>query len=117
MNARLGFINPADVERIEVIKGPVSALYSSGSTGGVVNIITRKAKFTDGLEAHGRLAGSGSSNPGAGSAYGNFSVSGVPTPGDSSPDTSGTTAIPSAGMIPSFPTATTWTIRAGAFSP
>lgn len=76
MNARLGFINPADVERIEVLKGPVSALYGSGSTGGVVNIITRKAKFTEELEAHGRLAGSGSTNPGGGSAYGNFSVSG-----------------------------------------
>jgi hemoglobin/transferrin/lactoferrin receptor protein len=75
MNARLGFINPADVERIEVLKGPVSALYGSGSTGGVVNIITRKAAFTDGLEAHGRLAGSASTNPGGGSAYGKFDVS------------------------------------------
>ncbi|MDR1490914.1 MAG: TonB-dependent receptor plug domain-containing protein, partial [Desulfovibrio sp.] len=64
MNARLGFINPADVERIEVLKGPVSALYGSGSTGGVVNIITRKAKFTDEIEAHGKLSGSGSTNPG-----------------------------------------------------
>ena len=76
MNARLGFINPADIERVEVLKGPVSALYGSGSTGGVVNIITRKAKFTDEMEAHGRLAGSGSTNPGGGSGYGNFSVSG-----------------------------------------
>lgn len=76
INARLGFINPADVERIEVLKGPVSALYGSGSTGGVVNIITRKATFTDEIEAHGRLSGSGSTNPGGGDAYGNFSVSG-----------------------------------------
>ena len=76
MNARLGFINPADVERIEVLKGPVSALYGSGSTGGVVNIITRKADFTNEREAHGRLAGSGSTTPGGGSAYGNASLSG-----------------------------------------
>jgi hemoglobin/transferrin/lactoferrin receptor protein len=74
MNARLGFITPADVERIEVLKGPVSALYGSGSTGGVVNIITRKATFTTELEANGRLFGSGSTNPGGGSAYGNVSV-------------------------------------------
>lgn len=77
MNARLGFINPADVARIEVLKGPVSALYGSGSTGGVVNIITRKATFTDAVEAHGRVAGSGSTNPAGGSAYANISVSGA----------------------------------------
>jgi hemoglobin/transferrin/lactoferrin receptor protein len=76
MNARLGFINPADVERIEVLKGPVSALYGSGSTGGVVNIITRKADFTDSLTPQGKLAGSGSTNPGGGGAYGSFSLSG-----------------------------------------
>ena len=76
MNARLGFINPADVERIEVLKGPVSALYGSGSTGGVVNIITRKAKFTKEVEPHGRFAVSGGTNPGGGDAYGNVSLSG-----------------------------------------
>ena len=76
MNARLGFINPADVERIEVLKGPVSALYGSGSIGGVVNIITRKAKFTKELEPHGRLALSGSTNPGGGDLYGNIALSG-----------------------------------------
>lgn len=76
MNARLGFINPADVERVEVLKGPVSALYGSGSVGGVVNILTRKGRFTGEAEAHGRLAGSGSTNPGGGSAYADISVSG-----------------------------------------
>ena len=76
MNARLGFINPADVERIEVLKGPVSALYGSGSTGGVVNIITRKATFTDGVELHGRFSGTAASNPGGGGLYGNLSLSG-----------------------------------------
>ncbi len=69
MNARLGFINPMDIERIEVLKGPVSALYGSGSIGGVVNIITRKADYTDKPEIHGRLAGSANSNPEGGSAY------------------------------------------------
>lgn len=36
-------INPADIERIEVLKGPASALYGSSAMGGVVNIITKKS--------------------------------------------------------------------------
>lgn len=76
LNFRLGIINPADVERIEVLKGPVSALYGSGSIGGVVNIITRKPAFTKENEVHGRLSLSGSSNPEGGNIYGNVSVSG-----------------------------------------
>lgn len=35
-------IDPADIERIEIIKGPVSVLYGSDGIGGVVNIITKK---------------------------------------------------------------------------
>lgn len=35
-------IDPASVERIEVIKGPNSVLYGSDAIGGVVNIITKK---------------------------------------------------------------------------
>jgi vitamin B12 transporter len=31
-----------DVERIEVVRGPMSSLYGTGAIGGVVNIITRK---------------------------------------------------------------------------
>jgi vitamin B12 transporter len=33
-----------DVERIEVVRGPLSGLYGSGATGGVVNIITRQGQ-------------------------------------------------------------------------
>ena len=32
----------ADVERIEVVRGPMSGLYGSGAMGGVINLITRK---------------------------------------------------------------------------
>ncbi|MCW3476840.1 TonB-dependent receptor [Rhodovastum sp. RN2-1] len=32
----------ADIERIEVVRGPMSSLYGSGAIGGVINLITRK---------------------------------------------------------------------------
>jgi hemoglobin/transferrin/lactoferrin receptor protein len=72
INARLGFINPLDVERVEVLKGPVSSLYGSGSTGGVINIITRKGRFTQQEGLHGRASLSGVSNPAGVDAYGNL---------------------------------------------
>ncbi len=37
-------IPKAAVERIEVVRGPMSALYGSGAIGGVINIITKKPK-------------------------------------------------------------------------
>ena len=45
-----------NVERIEIVKGAASALYGSNATGGVVNIITRKAKQPWTLNLNGRLA-------------------------------------------------------------
>ncbi len=35
-------INADDIERIEVIKGPASALYGNNAIGGVINIITKR---------------------------------------------------------------------------
>ncbi len=35
-------INPFDVERIEIMKGPGSSLYGNNAMGGVINIITKK---------------------------------------------------------------------------
>ena len=35
-------IDPANIERVEIIKGPASVLYGSDAIGGVVNIITKK---------------------------------------------------------------------------
>lgn len=40
----LAKINTDFIERIEVIKGPASALYGSAAFGGVINIITKKGK-------------------------------------------------------------------------
>lgn len=38
-----GWLPVSAIERIEVIRGPMSALYGSEALGGVINIITRKA--------------------------------------------------------------------------
>lgn len=57
-NASRGFGGPRDasgIERIEVVKGPTSALFGRGDPGGVVNIVTKKPFFGTGgyLEASG----------------------------------------------------------------
>lgn len=38
------FLDPNEIERIEVIRGPAAALYGSDAMNGVVNIITRRAE-------------------------------------------------------------------------
>lgn len=44
------------LDRIEVVKGPSSVLYGSGAMGGVVNLITPQATFTDTAQRGGRFA-------------------------------------------------------------
>ena len=46
----------ADVERVEIIRGPMAALYGSGAIGGVINFITRKGT-EPGPHISGELAG------------------------------------------------------------
>nr|NSL49363.1 TonB-dependent receptor [Dendrosporobacter quercicolus DSM 1736]SDM26133.1 vitamin B12 transporter [Dendrosporobacter quercicolus] len=42
--ADMGNLPPVDnIERIEIVRGPASALYGSDAVGGVINIITRKS--------------------------------------------------------------------------
>lgn len=53
--AALQNIDPALVERIEVVKGPRSSLYGSDAVGGVVNIITRRA--AQGTQANAAVGG------------------------------------------------------------
>lgn len=70
INARLGYVSTPDIERVEVLKGPITALYGSGSVGGVINIITRKPEgFRDEAGVEGRFAVTGSTNPLGGTAY------------------------------------------------
>ena len=39
----IGRVNSFDIERVEVLKGPASALYGNNAFGGVINVVTRDA--------------------------------------------------------------------------
>ena len=68
-------ISPDSIERIEVLPGGGSVLYGSGTSGGVVNIITKKGtgrKATVGFD-HGQY-GSNKTNVAVGESFGNFDV-------------------------------------------
>ena len=45
-----------DIERIEVVRGPMAAIYGSNAIGGVINLITRKGT-QPGFHLSGDLAG------------------------------------------------------------
>ncbi len=71
-----GFIPPAEaIERIEVIRGPMSSLYGSDAMGGVINIITKKV--TDSWHGAVSFGGTVQENRESGdSMESNFSLSG-----------------------------------------
>jgi len=73
-------IRLADVERIEIVKGPRASLYGADAIGGVINIITRKA--SEGL-AYGAHVGAG--------RYGTYDSGGQFSYGDG-PDSFGVSA-------------------------
>ena len=41
-NADLSLLDPADIQSVEVLRGPQSALYGGDAMGGVINIITKR---------------------------------------------------------------------------
>ena len=58
-------LDPAQIQRVEVVRGPASVLYGSDAIGGVINIITKQPPRETGPQARagGRLATSAVSNP------------------------------------------------------
>lgn len=55
----IGWLIPEMIDRIEVIKGPFSALYGDFALGGVINIVTKKADPGASLGAYGGSFGTG----------------------------------------------------------
>ncbi len=47
----LGMIDPANVEKIEIVRGAHSALYGSDAIAGVINIITKNREMNEGVLA------------------------------------------------------------------
>lgn len=50
-----GVTNNFDLERTEVIMGPQSLLYGSGGAGGVINLVSKQARFNKRLNGNVRL--------------------------------------------------------------
>jgi len=81
LNQAGGFIDVAgltteNIERIEVVRGPVSVLYGSDAMTGVVQIITRQGRGAGRVSAEARAGGYGSSTLMAGASAGGRIVSG-----------------------------------------
>lgn len=43
------FVNPADIEKIEVLRSPSSVFYGSDAIGGVIHILTKKSELQEGI--------------------------------------------------------------------
>jgi outer membrane receptor for ferrienterochelin and colicins len=64
----LNSADPSLIEQVEIIKGPNSTLYGSEAMGGVINIITKDARFAPRLSLNMYATSNGESNVELGSA-------------------------------------------------
>ena len=46
----------AQIERIEIVRGPRSSLYGADAIGGVIHVFTRRGTATQGVQGRGRIA-------------------------------------------------------------
>lgn len=52
----LGWIDPGDVQRMEIVRGPASVQYGSDALGGTINVLSRRPEVvTGGRQASGNL--------------------------------------------------------------
>ncbi|MGE0159875.1 MAG: TonB-dependent receptor [Gemmatimonadales bacterium] len=58
MDMGLATVDPATVERVEILTGPGSTAYGSGNIGGVINVVTRRADADRPLSGEVRANGS-----------------------------------------------------------
>ena len=57
-NQYLATIDPASIERVEVLRGSGAVLYGSDAIGGVINLVTRRARLSEGpVRVSGDLSG------------------------------------------------------------
>ncbi|HYP07562.1 MAG TPA: TonB-dependent receptor [Bryobacteraceae bacterium] len=69
-------VDPSQLERVEVVRGPATLLYGSSAIGGVVNIISRHHELDEHPHAgvRGNLTGLGGTTNGFGGGSGAFEV-------------------------------------------
>lgn len=68
-------IDPADIERIEVLRGPQGTLYGANTLGGLIKFVTIPPNT---LQLYGRIRIDGTSVQGGGSGYGFHAMLNVP---------------------------------------
>ena len=71
-------VSAATIERIEIVRGPMSALYGSDALGGVINIITKKAEpgARGALDVGGEVDVGGQLLPGGGGPWSSLGAHG-----------------------------------------